>query len=154
MLNQQMITQQQQTMSSLITRVDNLAKAVNKSQHKVKKKDTPPVGRKRKAHELSDCEDITFDLDILVDSSSEEEAGVGKERREMSKKGHSMENKDSSAAGTLAEKGHVRSNMELWKAMGNEFDKVEGMRIFSWHRVLFSCVLMHTETSLTLEGNN
>ena len=89
--------------------------------------DSPPVGRKRKAHELSDCEDITSDSDILMDSSSEEEVDVGKERREMTKKGDSMENKDSSAAGTLAEKGHVLSNMELLKAMGNEFDKVEAL---------------------------
>ena len=130
MLNQQMITQQQQTMSSLITRVDSLAKAVNKIQPQSEKEraiDSPPVGRKRKTHELSDCEDITSDSDILMDSSSEEEADVGKERREMTKKGDSMENKDSSAAGTLAEKRHVRSNMELLKAMGNEFDKVEAL---------------------------
>ena len=60
-----------------------------------------------------------------MDSSSEEEADIGKERREKTKKGDSMENKDSSAVGTLAEKGHVRSNMELLKAMENEFDKVE-----------------------------
>ena len=73
MLNQQMITQQQQTMSSLITRVDSLAKAVNKSQPQSEKEraiDSPPGGRKRKAHELSDCEDITSDSDILIDSSS------------------------------------------------------------------------------------
>ena len=45
----------------------------------------------------------------------------------MTKKGDSMENKGSSAARTSAEKGHVRSNMELLKAMGNEFDKVESL---------------------------
>ena len=95
MLNQQMIIKQNQTMSSFITRMDSLAKAINKSY--------PLVGIKRKAHELSDCEDITSDSDILMDSSSEEEA-VGKERREMTKKGDSIESKDNSAAGTSDEK--------------------------------------------------
>ena len=117
-------------MSSLITRVDSLAKAVNKSQPQKEKEkaiDTPPVGRKRKAHELSDFADITSDADILMDSSSDEEAEVGKERRETTKKGDSIESKDSSAARTSAEKGHVRSNMALLKAIGNGFDKVEAL---------------------------
>ena len=71
------------------------------------------------------CGYNTHLTDILINSSSEKEAEVEKERREITKKGDSIESKDSSAAGKSAEKGHLRSNMELLKAVGNGFDKVE-----------------------------
>ena len=64
-LNQQMLVQQQQTMTSLMSRVDSLAQSVVNSQsseNNVSGICSPPTSnvlgcRKHKMHELSSCED-------------------------------------------------------------------------------------------------
>ena len=78
MLNQQMLVQQQHTMTSLISQVDKLSKHFrqnNKSEEPVGVRLTPPtsstfVSRKRKLHDIKSSEDVSTDSEnnLVLDS--------------------------------------------------------------------------------------
>ncbi|MCG7884353.1 MAG: hypothetical protein JAY96_22530 [Candidatus Thiodiazotropha endolucinida] len=138
MLNQQLIAQQQQTMNSLFTRVDSLAKAIeNKGSPQVEngsKNVTPPtdreqsfpVGKKRKIHELSDMEEVSSDSECFsTDSSEDEERLQVKQTNEQQKKTDSEQLREPEKS--KGEKSSKCSNLELLKAMGKEFAKTEAV---------------------------
>ena len=133
-LNQQLLVQQQQTVNSLINKVDSLTKLVekrNKTQPMICGSSTPPVDnecnkRKRTYHVLSDSdiEDISSesqgednsDSECLSDNSSQA-AKISRvvERQKVS----SDHNNKAVISGS--------SNMKLLQEMGNEFDKLEAV---------------------------
>ena len=122
MLNQQMLVQQQHTMTSLISQVDKLSKHVrqnNTAEETVGVRCTPPtsstfVSRKRKLHDISSCEDVSTDSDNNSVSDSEIDGN------------HSQVHDNMPVSLPLeTDKVHVSTNMKLLQDMGQEFDREE-----------------------------
>ena len=73
MLNQQMLVQQQHTMTSLISQVDKLSKHVRQNNTAVETvgvrciphTSSTFVSQKQKLHDISSCEDVSTDPEII-----------------------------------------------------------------------------------------
>ena len=120
MLNQQMLVQQQHTMTSLMSQVDKLSKHVrqnNMTEETVGVRCTPPtsstfVSRKRKLHGISSCEDVSTDSENNSVSDSEIDGNQSQVPDNMPV-----------LLPLETDKVHVSTNMKLLQDMGQEFDR-------------------------------
>lgn len=129
-INQQLLLQQQQTVNTLINKVDSLSKLVekrNKKQSAVRESNTPPANiRKRKYHVLSDSdiEDVSSESQGEDNSDSECPSENSGHAAKISRlvdiqKSSSAHNNEVLVSGC--------SNMKLLQEMGNEFEKLEAV---------------------------
>lgn len=137
-LNQQLLLQQQQTVTALMGKVDKLTKIVEKrkkTQALLPISITPPAnvgdgGRKRKHHTLSDSdvEDISSESErenVCSESDYDSDHSIlpAKSPRLETQQAMTTGQGNDSVSNTI----NISSNMKLLQEMGNEFDKLEAV---------------------------
>lgn len=132
MLNHQTMLQQQQTVNSLIGKVDSLTKLVEQKDSAALTTEETPVKllsnkkqSKVRAHTISDSSegDITSDSDNCDSDSDSGKSDSSEETNRKSKE----QSEQTSVENKSKDNSKITGNMKLLKEMGKEFEKVEAV---------------------------